>query len=104
MVSEVRREEDGQAYQGRYALAAKAVSDSRNQSTSSGRVTAPRVNINTASAAELEKLPGIGKAFAQRIVEYREAHGPFRRPEHLIMLRGMSDKRFRQLRDLVTVE
>jgi competence ComEA-like helix-hairpin-helix protein len=63
-----------------------------------------RVNINTASAKELEKLPGIGRGFAQRIVEHREKYGPFRRPEHLIMVRGISDKRFRALRDLVTVE
>jgi competence ComEA-like helix-hairpin-helix protein len=63
-----------------------------------------RININTASAQELEKLPGIGRGFAQRIVEHREKYGPFRRPEHLIMVRGLSDKRFRALRELITVE
>ena len=63
-----------------------------------------RININTAPAAELEKLPGIGRGFAQRIVEHREKYGPFRRPEHLIMVRGLSDKRFRALRELITVE
>ena len=63
-----------------------------------------RININTASAEELEKLPGIGRGFAQRIVEHREKWGAFRRPEHLIMVRGLSDKRFRALRELITVE
>ncbi len=63
-----------------------------------------RININTATAQELEKLPGIGRGFAQRIVEHREKYGPFRRPEHLIMVRGLSDKRFRALRELITVE
>ena len=63
-----------------------------------------RININTASAQELEKLPGIGRGFAQRIVEHREKWGAFRRPEHLIMVHGISDKRFRALRDLVTVD
>jgi len=63
-----------------------------------------RININTAPAAELEKLPGIGRGFAQRIVEHREKYGPFRRPEHLIMVRGLSDKRFRALRELITVD
>ena len=63
-----------------------------------------RININTASIKELEKLPGIGKGFAERIVEHREKYGPFRRAEHLIMVRGISDKRFRALRDLITVE
>lgn len=63
-----------------------------------------RVNINIASAKELEKLPGIGVGFAARIVEHREKYGPFRRTEHLIIVRGISDRRFRALRDLITVE
>jgi competence ComEA-like helix-hairpin-helix protein len=63
-----------------------------------------RININTASAEELEKLPGIGKALAARIIEHREKYGPFRRPEHLIIVRGISDKRFRTLRNLITAE
>jgi competence ComEA-like helix-hairpin-helix protein len=66
--------------------------------------TPTRININTASAEELEKLPGIGRGFAQRIVEHREKWGAFRRPEHLIMVRGLSDKRFRALRELITVD
>ena len=66
--------------------------------------TQTRINLNTASANELETLPGIGKSLAERIIEHREKFGPFRRPEHLIIVRGISDKRFRALRDLVTVE
>jgi competence protein ComEA len=65
---------------------------------------AARISINTASAAELEKLPGIGRGLARRIIEHREKYGLFRRPEHLIMVRGLSDKRFRDLKDLITVE
>ena len=65
---------------------------------------AQRININTASAEELEKLPGIGKAMAVRIIEHRESYGPFRRPEQLIMVRGISDRRFRALRDLISVD
>ena len=63
-----------------------------------------RININTAPASELEKLPGIGKGLAERIVDHREESGAFRRTEHLIIVRGISDKRFRGLRDLITVE
>jgi competence protein ComEA len=65
---------------------------------------AQRIDINTASAAELEKLPGIGKGLAERIIEHRETFGPFRRTEHLIIVRGISDRRYRALRDLITVE
>lgn len=63
-----------------------------------------RININTASTKDLEKLPGIGKGLAERIVDHREKYGPFRRTEHLIILRGISDRRFRGLRELITVE
>ena len=66
--------------------------------------TAQRLNLNTAPAKELETLPGIGKGLAERIVEHREKYGPFRRAEHLMMVRGISETRFRALRHLVTVE
>jgi len=62
------------------------------------------LNLNTASAQELERLPGIGKGLAERIVKHREEYGAFRRPEHLIIVRGISDRRLRALRDLITVE
>lgn len=62
------------------------------------------ININTASVEELAKLPGIGKVLAARIVQHRQNYGPFRRPEHLIVVRGISDRRFRLMRALVMVE
>lgn len=71
---------------------------------SSNQTNAPRININTATMGELEGLPGIGKGLAERIIDHREKFGPFRRTEHLIIVRGFSDKRFRALRDLITVE
>lgn len=64
--------------------------------------TPQRMNINSATAHELEKLPGIGKAIAERIIEHRDKYGPFRRAEHLILVRGISDRKFRELRDLIT--
>ena len=65
---------------------------------------APLISINRSSREELEKLPGIGPALAARIVEWRERYGPFRRAEHLMMVRGISERRFRQLRPFVTTE
>ena len=62
------------------------------------------ININTASREELEKLPGIGEGLAARIIEYRGRHGAFRRAEHLIMVRGISERRFDELRAFVTVD
>jgi competence ComEA-like helix-hairpin-helix protein len=71
---------------------------------SSNQTSTQRMNINTAPIGELEQLPGIGKGLAERIVEHRKRFGPFRRTEHLIIVRGISDRRFRALRDLITVE
>lgn len=62
------------------------------------------ININTASAAELEKLPHIGAKTAQAIVEYREKFGGFRKPEHLLLIQGISDEKFREVKSLIKVE
>ena len=66
--------------------------------------TSRRININTAPAKDLEELPGIGKGLAERIIEHREKYGPFTKPEHLIMVRGISEHRFLAMRDQITVE
>lgn len=63
-----------------------------------------KLNINLASAAELEKLPKIGEETARRIVEYREKNGKFRRVENLILVNGMTDKKFREIKNLVKAE
>ena len=78
--------------------------DARQSAISDTNQAGPRVNINKASRAELERLPGIGPALAARIVEHRDRHGPFRRPEHLLLVRGFSDTRFRELRPHIAVE
>ncbi len=63
-----------------------------------------RVNINTASVQELDdKLPGIGPTIAQRIVDYRSLHGLFAKPEDLNQVSGIGDKKFAELKELITV-
>lgn len=68
------------------------------------REDTPRVSLNEASREELERLPGIGPALAARIVEHRERFGRFRRAEHLLLVRGISERRFLRLRPHVTAE
>jgi competence protein ComEA len=61
------------------------------------------VNINTASAAELNGLPGIGAKTAALIVAYRQKNGPFKKIEELMNVRGVGEKNFLKLKDQVTV-
>lgn len=62
-----------------------------------------RVNLNTASADELDTLPRIGPAMAERIIEWREANGRFTSVEDLLAVPGIGDKMLQSLRELVTV-
>jgi competence protein ComEA len=61
------------------------------------------VNINTASQAELETLPGIGPTTAQRIIQYREQNGPFVSTEDVINVPGIGPGTYERIKDLITV-
>ena len=65
--------------------------------------TGEKVNLNTAGVEELMALPGIGKAYAERILEYRQKNGPFKKVEDVINVRGIGEKTFERIRDRLTV-
>ncbi|GAB4118825.1 MAG: hypothetical protein Kow001_18500 [Acidobacteriota bacterium] len=62
-----------------------------------------KVDLNTATEQQLESLPGIGPAMAKRILEYRTTNGNFRKIEELMNVRGIGEKKFLKLKDLITV-
>ena len=89
---------------GALSAATSAAQDTarRTSAASSTSASAP-VNLNTATAAQLETLPGIGKATAERILEYRQKNGSFKKVEDLMNVRGVGEKSFLKLKPLVTV-
>jgi len=95
---------------GSVVVAIVTVSCTSKSSSGRARIAVPleinsdAVNINTADAAGLQRIPHIGEKLAADIIEYRQSHGPFRRPEHLLLVNGVSDKRFREIRQLVRVD
>jgi competence protein ComEA len=62
-----------------------------------------KININTATVAELDVLPGIGEVTAARIIAFREEHGPYRSVDDLVHVQGISTNTIAGFRDLVTI-
>jgi competence protein ComEA len=77
---------------------------SKSPTTTSGKppVTGT-ININTASAADLQRLPGIGAKTATRVIEYRQKNGPFKKVEELMNVRGVGEKNFLKLKNQISV-
>lgn len=73
--------------------------NSVNQNRSSGCI-----NVNKASAEELKALQGVGEVLAQKIIDYRNQHGSFRRPQELIIIEGFSEKKYRAIAAQICVD
>lgn len=92
------------------AKQATEAADTAKQATSATGVVkkatgqTTKININTADNAQLESLPGIGPQTAKSITEYRQAHGGFKSVEELKQVKGIGDKKYDAIKNLVTIE
>ncbi len=94
---EIRQAEPVQPSAAQIPAASPAVATAPAKSSS-------KVNLNRASADELQSLPGVGPVLAQRMVEWRKAHGRYRTVDELQEVKGIGKKRMEQLRPLVMVK
>src|SRR5689334_8500384 len=82
---------------------AKAAKTTVAKAPAAKATAASPVNINSASVAQLQTLPGIGASTAQRIIDYRQKNGAFKKIEELMNVRGIGEKSFLKLKPLVTI-
>jgi comEA protein len=74
-----------------------------NSQASTPATTGTMVNLNTASAQELDSLPGIGPTYAQRIIDYRQQHNGFKSITEIKNIKGIGDKTFDKLKDRISI-
>jgi len=84
-------------------LTSNAMLVAQQAEKSAAESKAPLLNLNTATQEQLEGLPGIGKVTAQRILEYRQKSGGFKKIEELMNVKGIGEKSFLRLKPLITV-
>jgi competence ComEA-like helix-hairpin-helix protein len=87
-------------------LAASPVGAQRAQPAAKPPVpasAAETVNLNSATAAQIASLPGIGVKTAELVVQYRQKNGPFKKIEEIMNVRGIGEKSFLRIKDRLTV-
>ena len=85
------------------AVSTAASAQSKAPSGKAAAAPVSVVNLNTATASQIATLPGIGETAAQRIIEYREKNGGFKKVEELMNVKGIGEKSFLKLKPLVTL-
>jgi competence protein ComEA len=83
--------------------AAKAAPAAKTSAARASAAPGAPVNLNTATQAQLETLPGVGAKAAQRILEYRQKNGSFKKIEDLMNVKGIGEKSFLKLKPMLTL-
>ena len=86
-----------------WLLAAPLSAQEKPASAKAAPTAGAPINLNTATAAQIASLPGIGPKAAQRIVEYRQKNNGFKKIEELMNVKGIGEKSFLKLKPLITV-
>jgi len=76
---------------------------SSSSGSGSGATTKGKININSAGLSQLDSLPGIGPAYAQRIIDWRVANGGFKSTEEIMEVSGIGEKTYEKIKDLITI-
>ena len=92
------------AFMAGYFLGRNAVSTPVIVSKLPTQASQGKININTATLQQLDELPGLGTTLAQRILDYRNIHGPFERLSDLTMVEGIGIDILEKISDYVTVQ
>jgi competence protein ComEA len=92
----------GIAVSGAAASAQNKATTSKTAATATATATAP-VNLNTATAEQLATIPGVGPKMAERIIDYRQKNGGFKKVEDLMNVSGVGEKSFLKMKPLITV-
>lgn len=85
-------------------LAEQTATQATSKISDSAVTVEQRININTASAALLDSLPGIGPVLAQRIVDYRTENGPYTKTTDISKVEGIGPEKLLSILELITVE
>jgi competence protein ComEA len=87
------------------AQQSKSTSAATPKPATAAKAAAPSapINLNTATQAQLESLPGVGAKAAQRVLEYRKQNGSFKKVEDLMNVKGFGEKTFLKLKPMLTV-
>ncbi len=86
-----------------YAAVPTSTNPGTLTATGNGSNSGDKININTATKTDLDKLPGIGPALAERIVEYRTANGPFRDVVDIKKVPGIGESKYNQFKDKISL-